>query len=481
LNTDRPPSDSEDTKKIEIHSSGDFVTPSFFLFLDNILVSIGGWIFWLVMTKLTSSSVLGLAVTVYSLVILVTTLTQLGLEYPLLKKSNIQRSQILGTSFMIELLITLTSIPFVYIVINTLYDKSVEQFIWISIGLLIIISLEFVFRFGLLGISNSKIVLIIDLIGVGIKLSTGFILVSMSLGTLGILLAYLFEGLFVIFTSLYFVKKSFSFRIGNIGYFMEIIKDALVNTPAKWSKMVIVILSVVLLAIFNISTSEVGIFYVALMITIVVAGFASSMAYMVIPSSTTLKKDLSSSSLRLSLSLTAPIVVALLVVPRSILSLIGPEYESAVAVLVILAMAIIPSAITVNLISKLNNLDKSRLLVLSGLLQICTFFISFFVLVPIYGTIGAAISILTAYLSSSIFLIILSGDGSFRHILTVCLSVFAGFIVGYMISMILGNEQQYLIIIISIATSILVIFASKNMTITEMRFLLKAMLQKNHP
>jgi len=479
LNPDKSSSDSEDTKKIEVHSSGDFVTPSFFLFLDNFLVSIGGWIFWLVISKLTSSSELGLAVTVYSLVILVTTLTQLGLEYPLLKKSNIQRSQILGTSFMIELLITLASIPFVYIVINTLYDESVEQFTWISIGLLIIISLEFVFRFGLLGISNSKIVLIIDLVGVGIKLSTGFIMVSMSLGTLGILLAYLFEGLFVIFTSLYFVKKSFSFRMGNIGYFKEIIKDALVNTPAKWSKMVIVILSVVLLAIFNISSSEVGIFYVALMITIVVAGFASSMAYMVIPSSTTLKKDLSSSSLRLSLSLTAPIVVTLLVAPRSILSLIGPEYESAVAVLVILAMAIIPSAITANLISKLNNLDKSRLLVFSGLLQIGTFFISFFVLVPIYGTIGAAISILVAYLSSSIFLIILSGHGSFRHILTVCLSVFAGFIVGYMIRMILGNEQQYLIIIISIATSILVILASKNMTIKEMRFLFKAMLPKN--
>jgi len=478
LNPDKSSSDS-DKKKIEVHSSGNFVTPSFFLFLDSFLVSIGSWIFWLVITKLTSSSELGLAVTVYSLVILVTTLTQLGLEYPLLKKSNIQDSQILGTSFMIELLITLASIPFVYIVINTLYDKSVEQFTWISIGLLIIISLEFVFRFGLLGFSNSKIVLIIDLVGVGIKLSTGFILVSMSLGTLGILLAYLFGGLFVIFTFLYFVKKSFSFRIGNIRYFKEIIKDALVNTPAKWSKVVFVILSVVLLAIFNISSSEVGIFYVALMITIVVASFASSMAYMVIPSSTTLKKDLSSNSLRLSLSLTAPIVVALLVAPRSILSLIGPEYESAVAVLVILAMAIIPSAITANLISKLNNLDKSRLLVFSGLLQIGTFFISFFVLVPIYGTIGAAISILTAYLSSSIFLIILSGRGSFRHILTVCLSVFAGFIVGYMISMILGNEQQYLIIITSIATSILVILASKNMTIKEMTFLLKAMLPKN--
>jgi hypothetical protein len=48
-----------------------------------------------------------------------------------------------------------------------------------------------------------------------------------------------------------------------------------------------------------------------------------------------------------------------------------------------------------------------------------------------------------------------------------------------MIRMILGNEQQYLIIIISIATSILVILASKNMTIKEMRFLFKAMLPKN--
>ena len=480
MNQDKSSEDPEDTKRLESRSSNDFVTPSLFLFLDNILVSIGGWIYWLVITKLTSSSELGLAVTVYSLVILVTTLTQLGLEYPLLKKSNIPKSQILGTSFMIELLITLTSIPFVYIVINTLYDKSVEQFTWISIGLLIILSLNFVFRFGLLGISNSKIVLIIDTIGVGIKLSSGFILVDMSYGTLGILFAYLLEGLFVIFTSLYFIKKSFSFRIGNIGYFKETIKDALVNTPAKWSKMVIVILSIVLLAIFNISTSEVGIFYVALMITVVVASFASSMAYMVIPSSTTIKKDLSSGSLRLSLSLTAPIVVALLVAPRSILSLIGPEYESAVAVLVILAVAIIPSSITANLISKLNNLDKSKLLVLSGLLQIVSFFIAFFVLVPIYGTIGAAISILIAYLSSSLFLMILSGHGSFRHIFSVCLSVFAGFIVGYMISMIIGNEQQYLIIIISVATSILVILASKNMTIKEMRFLLKVMLQKNH-
>ena len=234
MNQDKSPADSEAEKKIETKSSSDFVTPSMLLFIDNLLVSVGGWLYWLVISKLALASEIGLAVTVYSLVMLVTTLTQLGLEYPLLKKSSVPGSRILGTSLLIELVITLASIPFVFIVMNTLYNESIKHFTWISIALLIILSLEFVARFGLLGISNSKTVLIIDLIGLGIKLPTGFFLVYMSAGALGILVAYLLEALFITFTSLFILKKSFSFQIGNSRYFKETIKDALINTPAKW-------------------------------------------------------------------------------------------------------------------------------------------------------------------------------------------------------------------------------------------------------
>jgi O-antigen/teichoic acid export membrane protein len=478
LNEDKLPEDLEGAKKLETKSSNDFVTPSILLFVDNLLVSVGGWFYWLVISKLTLASEIGLAVTVYSLVILVTTLIQLGLEYPLLKKSNVPGSRILGTSLVIESVITLVSIPFVFIVISTLYEESIKQFMWISIALLIILPLEFVIRFGLLGISNSKIVLIIDLIGLSIKLPTGFFLVYISFGALGMLLAYLVEALVITITSLYFVKKSFSFRLGNIEHFKESIRDALVNTPAKWSKMIIVTISIVLLALMNITTSDVGIFYVSLMITIVVGSFASSMAYMVIPSSSNLNKDLSSGSLRISLSLTVPIVVALLVVPRSILSLIGSEYESAEAVLFVLAMGIIPYSIGVNMISKLNNLGKSRMLILTGIVQMVTFFACFFVLVPIYETMGAAISILVAYLGSSLLLIILADHRSFRSIISACLSVLAGFTMGYMINMIIGNEQQLLIMISSVVVSIVTLLASKNMTIKETKFLLKAMLQR---
>jgi len=478
LNKDKSPADSNVKENIDSRSHNDFVTPSLLLFLDIILISIGSWAYWLILSKLTTPSEIGIAITVYSLAILITTITQLGLEYPLLKKSSISGSRIIGTCLVIELAITIFSIPFVFFILNTYYDDSINRFAWICIGLLILSSLAFVARFGLLGISDSKTVLIIDSIGLGIKLSTGLLLVYMSFGALGMLLAYLFDFLFVSCISLFIAKKLFSFRFGNIKNFVETIKDALINTPAKYSKVIIVNLSIVLLPLLNISSSKIGIFYIALTISVFVTSFALSMAYMVIPASSSVRRDLSSESLRFSLSLISPIVVLLLVAPRSVLSLVGPEYESGQNLLFVLAMTIIPSSITVNMISKLNTLGKSKLLILTGMVQIVTFFIFFLILVPIYETLGAAISIFVVYVISSILLIIVTDRRSLRYIMFACVSVLAGFISGYLINIIIGYEQQFLVLISSITVSIGIILASKNMTIIDLKFLLKVILQR---
>ena len=87
--------------------------------------------FWLVISKFISAEEVGQATTVFSLVVLITTLTQLGLEYPLLKRSSNERSRILGSSLAIELLITLTAIPLVYYLLN-LYEESVQRFTLIA-------------------------------------------------------------------------------------------------------------------------------------------------------------------------------------------------------------------------------------------------------------------------------------------------------------------------------------------------------------
>src|SRR6266496_46110 len=109
----------------------------------------------------------------------------------------------------------------------------------------------------------------------------------MGFGALGMLFSFLLQILFITCATLVVARRrTFGFKLGNMKYVREIIRDGLVNTPSKFSRIFILSLSVVLLTSFGISSSEIGIFYVALMISIVATGgLASSMAYMVIPAS----------------------------------------------------------------------------------------------------------------------------------------------------------------------------------------------------
>jgi len=119
------------------------------------------------------------------------------------------------------------------------------------------------------------------------------------------------------------------------------------------------------------------------------------------------------------------------------------------------------------------------MLILNGIVQIVIFLVSFNVLVPIYGTLGMAISILIAYLSSSLLLIILIDHKSFKYITMACFSIVGGFIVGSTTSMMIGNTQQLLVVFFSVVTSIIIIFLSNNMNISETKSLVKSLIRRN--
>ena len=235
-----------------------FIGPGLVLFLDQLIVAAANWFYWLIISKIITPSELGQATVIISLVVLISTISQLGLEYPLLRKSSIHRQQILGTTLAIELLITILSVPVIIYVLGYLYVGSLQRFTWIAIGILILSSFSFVSRFALLGISNTKKVLIIDVTGLIAKFVIGFVTVSVGLGTTGILLSVLLQGLLISTSALIITNKIFSFKLDNIRYIKEIIIDGLVNAPSKLSKAIILSLSVVLLASFGISNSQIG-------------------------------------------------------------------------------------------------------------------------------------------------------------------------------------------------------------------------------
>ena len=451
--------------------------PGTLLFLDQVVISAGSWAFWLVISRITSSSQIGLAITVYTLVLIISLVSQLGLEYTLVKKLSVQRSNVLGTTLIMELLLSIGLIPILFYAMSYLHEGSLTQFYWISILILFISSLAFVSRLALLGVSDARSVLIIDSVSIGIRFATGFVLVSYGYEASGILISLVLQSLVVSGAALYVGRKAFDFKI-NMKYAMEILKDALINTPTKLSRMFIITICVVLLAFLGLSSSDVGVFYIALMISIAAGSFASSIAFMAIPASSSTNDNLSVDSLRIGLSLTAPIIVALILTPGAILSLIGPEYQSAETVLRVLSIGILPSIVVLNAISRFNILSQSKKILWIGITQITSFLISFFLLVPSYGMLGGAFAILIAFLCSFVLSVIWSKKIMIRIIASSCASIAISWGFGYILQLVFASINPIWIIMSGMVLALVITVAFGNLSRTEMQRLLGALVKR---
>ena len=452
-----------------------FVGQGILLFIDLTLISVANWLYWLIVSRLASTSEIGQATSVYSLVLLITTVSQIGLEYPLLKKSSLHRSQILGTALAIELILASGSIAAVIFLANTdMYHASLEGYVLlVAIALLVFSPITFISRFALLGISKARTVLVLDIAASVAKFLIAYILLTMGFGAFGILFSFMIASLVTAITMISIAGRRLSLRpVRDKRHIIEVLREGLSNAPSKLSRTIIVTLSVILLAPFGISDSDIGIFYIALMISVVGATFAVSMSFTVIPASSELKADLSSRSLRIGLSFTAPVIAALVMAPRDILSIIGMEYAAADTVLLVLSLGILPTAIVMNAISKFNNSGEHKKIIALGLIQIAGFLTSFVVLVPYYGTLGAAYSILIAYTASSVCTLCWSERVERRYIANSIVAVVLGCAAGYAINLMLDHNSLATVATSVIITSV-ILLALKNISISEMRQLIE--------
>src|ERR671914_1943935 len=206
-----------------------FVSQAMLLFLDQILVAITNWLYWLVVSRFTVTSEIGQATSVYSLVLLVSTLAQVGLEYPLLKKSSLHRSQVLGTALTIELLILPGMIAALILLAYTnVYHESLSELLWVAIVLLVFSPISFIARFALLGTSNARAVLIFDVLATSAKFLAAFILLSMGFGAFGILFSFVMASLVAAVGMLAIVRRRLPLKlVRDKRYTIEILREGL--------------------------------------------------------------------------------------------------------------------------------------------------------------------------------------------------------------------------------------------------------------
>ena len=185
------------------------VAPGFLLFIDLLLTAAANWIYWLLISKLTTTAEVGEATTVYSLVTLIGLAVQLGLEYPLLKQPSTQRTRVLGTSVALQLILSIAALPVLIYVMNIMViHPSLESLTGVAFGILVASSLSFVTRYILLGIFSAKNVLLIDGAGTIARFVSGYVLVSIGFGALGILLSFLIHAVLISICTLVLLIKS---------------------------------------------------------------------------------------------------------------------------------------------------------------------------------------------------------------------------------------------------------------------------------
>ena len=202
------------------------------------------------------------------------------------------------------------------------------------------------------------------------------------------------------------------------------------------------------------------------MISIVAGSLASSVAYMLIPTTIKSKADLYVIGIRFGMTLTAPLVTVLLSAPKAVLEFIGPQYASSDIGLMVLSVGILPSAAVMLAISKFNNANLPKRIILIGIIQLVSFLTAFYVLVPTYGSLGAAFSITIGLVVSSIPAILWLEKYIVKFVINSMLAVLAGTLIAYSTCMIFhtaGVTQMTIGLIFTILT----LFLLKNIYLKD--------------
>jgi len=460
-------------------SSKGFASSGILLFIDILLTSVGGWFFWIMISKFALVSEIGQAATIFGLVILIGSISQLGFEYPLLKNTYRQKSETVSTIIVLELIIIIVLLPLALYSTGNFFNGTLEKFNWITIALLFVLPVGILSRFALLGLTEVRKVFIIDSAGIVIRFVAGYFLLITGFGTAGILLAFLMNYALVMVVTLFITSKKFRFNLGSIQFVKKIISDGLINFPSKLGRVLIISLSVVCLAFAGVPESEVGVFYIAVTLTIIIGGgLATSLAFMVIPSSTISKNDLSDDSWRIGLSLSAPIITALVVGPERILSLIGPEYVEGELVMLILAIGIFPLSIVMNSISKFNNKNLPRKILVIGLAQLGTFLIASWILIPLYESLGASIAILIGLCAGAIPSMMWSNRMLTKYVIISGIAILIGWLSGNFVEILLKLDSS-IAIIASASLALILVILMKNISTHELVDLVKSLKKRN--
>ncbi|RLG88893.1 MAG: hypothetical protein DRO18_00465, partial [Thermoprotei archaeon] len=374
------------------------------LYLSNIVINVFGFVYWFVISAVAGPGVLGVTSAIVGLASLVAGFASLGvnvgvqrfLGYYLGRSDREGLRRCFWSVFFFSLAVfgCASSILLFLSLFNFHFHGFSSGMVLFS-SVIVFLSTNVVFVAFLLSALRTRVIFLANLIGNVLRVLVGVSLVLLGFGWVGSTLGYVMVYLTVFVVGFIYTLRFLGFRfIFDFG----VLRGVLVAGLASWVPRVIVLAGqwVGVLAVFGFTGAvETGYYYVAFTIGNIVTFIGASLVQLLLPVLSGMgdgRKRAAGWVLRLALSFMAPVAVFVACYPWLPLSLLGRGYVSASDTLFVLVFASVPIVITTCVINLVYAYGDYLKVLVIGLAQNVPRVVLYYVLTPLYGGLGAALS-----------------------------------------------------------------------------------------
>jgi O-antigen/teichoic acid export membrane protein len=382
-----------------------------FLFISSVITSVFGFVYWFLISILSGPEVVGIASSIIGLGTLISSIAILELPMGVRRflgrafghRNTEDLNIYFWSSFIVVLMLCLLSAIIVWIM--ALLGVSLLGFsgsMLISAGFIALLNFYGVIYALLVSTLRTEYAAISALASGMTELCVGVFLVYSGLGWLGAVIGLLFSNVCSVALMMVFGLRELR-RWGGIkiGFSSRAMRKSLHAGIAYWLPGVVALFGQQLgiLTVFDIhGGQEAGTYYIAYAIFGVVFMLPVSLMSILFPILSGLSegdKEVAGKALKICVALGSPVVVFLVFYSRFPLSLVGNEYTSAALTLSLLVTSIIPLTYASAVNSLVYASGSYRKVLGIGLAINVPRVVLYFILIPLYGGFGAALSYLT--------------------------------------------------------------------------------------
>lgn len=379
-----------------------------YLYIESIVAGTSGYAFWLIISKIASSEIIGISSTVVSFSAILAVITAFGIP------NGIQR--FLGRSFSEEnisqakryvnvSIVLVSSGVLASTIVIFAFKEWMYQYLHIDSNLLAILialsgssALFLLFRSIVISTLKTKVLLILIIVSSIVRIISAILLLLLGWGAAGITIGYAMGFVVsLILLGIFLNLKLTPPKKSSVDSINQTVKNIFLSSTANWIPALVMAIGYQLgtVVIFGIQGSQqAGIYFIALTIATGITLMAFTLFSITLPVLSSMqdgRKRFAWRMIRLTLVIAVPFSISLIFYSKEILQLIGQDYVAASFPMQILLSSLLPAAVAYGIGILVYAYGHYKWVLTIGLATNVPRTILYFLLVQMYGNTGAAL------------------------------------------------------------------------------------------